>query len=99
MTFAITRGQRQSDRRLKMLDPRLSAADVKERLAERDQRIAADTRTEAERWLGDPPPYRSALAQRNSSGTRTKPRSGECPRVAGQSHHSAATTIPASRSG
>jgi hypothetical protein len=33
-----------------------------QRLAERDRREAADTRTEAERWLGDPPPSRSALA-------------------------------------
>ena len=38
------------------------AADVKVRLEERDRREAADTRTEAERWLGDPPPSRSALA-------------------------------------
>jgi hypothetical protein len=30
--------------------------------AERDRREAADTRTEAERWLNDPPPDRSALA-------------------------------------
>jgi hypothetical protein len=27
-------------------------------------RERADTRTEAQRWLGDPPPDRSALAQR-----------------------------------
>ena len=31
------------------------AADVKLRLEEREQREAADTRTEAERWLNDPP--------------------------------------------
>ena len=30
--------------------------------AEREQREAANTGTEAERWLGDPPPDRSALA-------------------------------------
>ena len=35
--------------------------DLQARLAERDARLAADTRTEAERWLGDPPPGRSAL--------------------------------------
>jgi hypothetical protein len=38
------------------------AADLKIRLEERDRREAADTRTEAERWLGDPPPSHSALA-------------------------------------
>jgi hypothetical protein len=32
---------------------------------ERDRQAALDTRTEAERWLGDPPPGRSALAQRD----------------------------------
>ncbi len=37
-------------------------ADLKLRLEEREQREAADNRTEAERWLGDPPPGRSALA-------------------------------------
>jgi hypothetical protein len=31
---------------------------------ERDRLAAADNRTAAERWLGDPPPGRSALAQR-----------------------------------
>jgi hypothetical protein len=39
--------------------------DVKIRLAERDQRQAADSRTEIERYLNDPPPGRHALAQRN----------------------------------
>jgi hypothetical protein len=38
------------------------AADLKIRIEEREAREAADTRTEAERWLGDPPPSRSALA-------------------------------------
>jgi hypothetical protein len=38
------------------------AADLKIRLEERDRREAADTRTEAQKWLGDPPPSRSALA-------------------------------------
>ena len=41
------------------IDP---AAELKTRLAERDRRRAADNRTEAEKWLGDPPPDRSALA-------------------------------------
>jgi hypothetical protein len=38
-------------------------AEAAERLAEREAREAADTRTEAQRWLGDPPPSRSALAR------------------------------------
>jgi hypothetical protein len=32
---------------------------------ERDRLAALDNRTEAQRWLGDPPPHRSALAQRD----------------------------------
>jgi hypothetical protein len=44
----------------------MNAADLKTRLAERDQRMAADTRTDAQRWLGDPPPRRSALARHNT---------------------------------
>jgi hypothetical protein len=31
---------------------------------ERDRQEAADTRTAAQRWLGDPPPHQSALARR-----------------------------------
>jgi hypothetical protein len=50
---------------------RVDARDVAMRLAERDQREAADTRTEAQRWLGDPPLSESALAQRRD----TKPAS------------------------
>jgi hypothetical protein len=50
---------------LLVVNHRVSAADPKSRLAERDQRLAADTLSEAEKWLGDPPPDRSALAQRN----------------------------------
>jgi hypothetical protein len=41
---------------------RVDPAVVEKRLAERDRRDAADTRTEAQRWLGDPPANRSALA-------------------------------------
>ena len=38
---------------------RVDPADVEQRLAERERREAADTRTEAQRWLNDPPrpPY------------------------------------------
>ena len=38
-------------------------AEAEQRLAERDQREAADTRTAAQKWLNDPPPDRSALAR------------------------------------
>jgi hypothetical protein len=51
-------------RGLLTIDPRPRLADVKKRFAERDQRQATDTRNAAEKWLGDPPPDRSALAQR-----------------------------------
>ncbi len=43
-------------------DRKPPADDVRIRCEERDQRAAADTRTEAQRWLNDPPPGRSALA-------------------------------------
>ena len=46
---------------------RVHPQEAQQRLQERDQRIAADTRTEVERFLGDPPRDRSALA---SSPTR-----------------------------
>jgi hypothetical protein len=55
-------------------------SDVKIRLAERDQRQAADSRTEIERYLNDPPPDRHALAQRKShienDDVRFTPKSG-----------------------
>jgi hypothetical protein len=52
--------------RTKAVYPRPRLADVKKRFAERDQRQATDTRSPAQRWLGDPPPERSALAQLRS---------------------------------
>jgi hypothetical protein len=36
--------------------------EVEARLQELEGRLAADTRTDAEKWLGDPPPDRSALS-------------------------------------
>jgi hypothetical protein len=39
--------------------------DIMSRLIERDAREHADSRSMAERWLGDPPPERSVLAQRD----------------------------------
>jgi hypothetical protein len=58
-----------------------SVADGRARLAERDQRALLDTRTEAEKYLGDPPRNRSALQKsdgdfdrlnkaKSASGTR-----------------------------
>ena len=42
---------------------RVSADDFRARRQEREAREAADNRTDAQRWLGDPAPDRSALAQ------------------------------------
>jgi hypothetical protein len=42
----------------------VSPDDVQARLNEARVRESADNRNEAQRWLGDPPPGRSALAQR-----------------------------------
>jgi hypothetical protein len=48
-----------------VLNPRnVSPDDIRARLLLRDQLAAQDTRDAAARWLGDPPPHRSALAQR-----------------------------------
>jgi len=47
-----------------MRDHRVSPDDVKARINEARERERADTRTAAQVWLGDPPPDRSALAQR-----------------------------------
>ena len=46
---------------------------LRTRLQEREQRAASDTRTDAQRWLGDPPPSQSALAQNNGA----KPKSDQ----------------------
>jgi len=45
--------------------------DARARLAERDARLAADTRSEVQRWLGDQEPGRSALTQANASHPAT----------------------------
>jgi hypothetical protein len=42
----------------------VSPDDVQALVIERDRLAALDNRTDAERWLGDPPPHRSALGQR-----------------------------------
>jgi hypothetical protein len=48
----------------RVYNERISPDDIRMRLLEAAARERADTRTEARRWLGDPPPGRSALAQR-----------------------------------
>ena len=45
--------------------PDMSIDDIRFKLLERDRLAALDDRSEAAKWLGDPPPWRSALAQRN----------------------------------
>ena len=42
---------------------RVHPQEAEQRFAERDARIAADNRSPAEKYLGDPPRHRSALAQ------------------------------------
>jgi hypothetical protein len=62
------------DERRRLLDQAATfqrAADAMKR--DRDQRAALDTRTEAQRWLGDPPPERSALAQKRNTAPVLKP--------------------------
>jgi hypothetical protein len=44
------------------VDQRAPVSDVESRLQERDQRQASDTRSDVEKWLGDPPHDRSALS-------------------------------------
>ena len=52
---------------IRFVDRAIAPDDLKARLQERDQRLARDHRSEAERWLGDPSPDRSALAQRRDT--------------------------------
>jgi hypothetical protein len=51
---------------IRVADRAARASDLKTRFAERDQRQTNDHRSEAERWLGDPPLERSALSQRGT---------------------------------
>jgi hypothetical protein len=50
------RGSRQKPT-LNKVERRVSPDDVRWLEIERDRQAAMDTRTEAERWLGDPRPY------------------------------------------
>jgi hypothetical protein len=73
--------QRETVHRVEM--PRaISPDDLLARLNEVSARNAADTRTEAQRWLGDPPPHRSALAQRPSVAPSPAGPSAPAPRFA-----------------
>jgi len=51
---------------------------MKQRLRERDLRMAADTRSELQKMLGEPEPSRSALAQGQvvPTGTASKSAAG-----------------------
>jgi hypothetical protein len=53
---------------------RVSAADARKRLQEREAREAADTRTPAQVLLGEPPPGRSALVK-GQEGSQPRPKS------------------------
>ncbi|MGB7656834.1 MAG: hypothetical protein WBL96_00640 [Pseudolabrys sp.] len=55
------------------IDPEI----LRSRMQERDARAASDTRTPAQRWLGDPPALQSALAQ----GSQPTPRRNAGQRV------------------
>jgi hypothetical protein len=63
--LAMSRAGSRQQKIHEVLNPRnVSPDDIKAKLLLRDRLQAQDTRTEAQRWLGDPPPHRSALARR-----------------------------------
>ena len=51
---------------------RVSASDLKVELEERDRRQLADNKIDAEKYLGDPSPDRSALSHHPSGKTSVK---------------------------
>jgi len=57
-------GTRQKPTYTKIESRNVSPDDVRMRFMEAAARERADTRTDAQKWLNDPPPGRSALAQR-----------------------------------
>ena len=59
------------------VDRRVGPDEMQQRFAERDARLAADTRTEAEKFLGDPPPDRSALARGSPQAPRRSSSAGQ----------------------
>jgi hypothetical protein len=56
---------------------RVTASDLKNRLAERDRRQLTDNRTPAEKYLGDPSPDRSALARGSPQAPRLSSIAGQ----------------------
>jgi hypothetical protein len=52
---------------------RVPAEDARQRLAERDARMAADTRSELQKMLGEPEPSRSALMRVTGAVSHTTP--------------------------
>jgi hypothetical protein len=58
--------------RFTSVDRGVSAADLADRCRDRDQRKAIDTRSEIDRWLGDPPPDRSVLGQGSQVAAQRK---------------------------
>jgi hypothetical protein len=66
----MPRGIHRRPKALAKIEPRPDADDVTDRQRERDRRLAADTRTEAEKWLGDPPPDRSSLTMKGQAPAR-----------------------------
>jgi hypothetical protein len=79
LAFAPAMSRRQiKSTAAELINARATPHEARIRLAERDRRLATeDTRTEAERWLGDPPPWQSALAQRSAqSAIRPRGRIG-----------------------
>jgi hypothetical protein len=55
---------------------RVPAQDAAARLRERDERLRHDNRDEIARWLGDPPPGRSALATAGKQNARARTAAG-----------------------
>ena len=51
---------------------RVSVTERMARIAERDERLAADTRTETQRLLGDPPSAQSVLGRRAAQANLAK---------------------------
>jgi hypothetical protein len=59
------KGTKQTIATHRVTSDHVSPADVRARIIEAQQRARADTRSDVQRWLGDPPVGRSALAQRS----------------------------------
>jgi|RhiMetdeSRZDD1v2_1073273.scaffolds.fasta_scaffold93937_4 hypothetical protein len=79
------RGTRQT--RIHRVETRLySPDDIKARLIEAQDRELADTRTEAQRWLGEPPPRVAILAMINGDHNEALEVSIDCCRTISVPH-------------